>query len=67
MKQIDHESRAHHEDLPPSALPILAKCPCYKSTSAVGAAAKRGTKLHEELEEILTDPELRKEVNAKNT
>ena len=44
-------------------MPALGKCPCYlPSSGPVGAAAKRGTKLHEELEEILTDKDKRKEL-----
>jgi len=54
MKEIDHSERAHHPEFPPSSLPAFAKCPCYKSKPA-GPAAERGTKLHEQLEEILTD------------
>jgi hypothetical protein len=56
----DHEHRAHHEDFPPSSLPALAKCPCYRSSPVVGAAAKRGTRLHERLEALLGNGDLRK-------
>jgi len=59
MKHIDHEHRAHHKDFPPSSLPALAKCPCYKSSDTVGAAAKRGTQLHERLESLLGNGDLR--------
>ena len=63
MSKPDHESREHHKEMPPSALPALEKCPCYlPSSGPAGAAAKRGTKLHEELEEILTDKNKRKEL-----
>ena len=61
MKDINHDSREHHPDFPPSSLPALAKCPCYKSKPA-GPAAERGTKLHEQLEEILTNKEVTKEL-----
>ena len=64
MKDINHSARAHHPDFPPSSLPALVKCPCYKSSDTVGQAAIRGTKLHEKLEEILCSPELVKEVKA---
>ena len=69
MKDINHDSREHHPDFPPSSLPAMAKCPCYKSSSTVGAAAIRGTELHEKLEELLGSTELVKEIkNArKNT
>ena len=60
MKEIDHEQRAHHSEFPPSSLPALAKCPCYKSSDTVGAAAIRGTKLHEKLEALLGNGDLRK-------
>jgi hypothetical protein len=60
MKHIDHEQRAHHSDFPPSSFPALAKCPCYKSSDTVGAAAKRGTRLHEKLESLLGNGDLRK-------
>jgi len=69
MTDINHTERAHHPDFPPSSLPAFAKCPCYKSSSTVGAAAIRGTELHEKLEELLCSTELIKEIkNArKNT
>ena len=69
MKDINHDSREHHPDFPPSSLPAMAKCPCYKSSSTVGAAAIRGTELHEKLEELLCSTVLVKEIkNArKNT
>ena len=60
MKDINHNDRAHHPDFPPSSLPALAKCPCYKSSETVGQAAKRGTRLHEKLEALLKSGELRK-------
>lgn len=66
MKQPDHENREHHAEMPPSALPALDKCPCYLPSGTVGAAAKRGTKLHEQLEEILTDRRLRKSLTRKD-
>ena len=56
----DPANRAHHKDFPPSSLPALAKCPCYRSSSVVGAAAKRGTRLHERLEALLGNGDLRK-------
>ena len=56
-KEINHTERAHHPEFPPSSLPAFAKCPCYKSKPA-GPAAERGTKLHEQLEEILTNKEV---------
>ena len=59
-KEIDHEQRAHHAEFPPSSLPAMAKCPCYKSSDTVGAAAKRGTQLHEKLEALLSNGDLRK-------
>ena len=61
MNDINHSARDHHPDYPPSALPALTKCPCYKSKPA-GAAAKRGTKLHEMLEEIITNNDLAEEL-----
>ena len=64
MKDINHSDRAHHPAFPPSSLPALVKCPCFKSSDTVGQAAIRGTKLHEKLEEILCSPELVKEVKA---
>jgi len=60
MTDINHNDRAHHPDFPPSSLPALAKCPCYKSSDTVGQAAKRGTRLHEKLEALLKSGELRK-------
>jgi len=63
MTEINHSERAHHPDFPPSSLPALAKCPCYKSKPA-GPAAERGTKMHEMLEDVLTDEELSKEVQS---
>ena len=60
MTEINHNDRAHHPDFPPSSLPALAKCPCYKSSDTVGAAAIRGTKLHERLEALLTNGDLKK-------
>jgi len=65
MKEIDHEQREHHKDFPPSSLPALAKCPCYKSSDTVGAAAHRGTQLHEKLEDLLGNGNLRKLVKPK--
>jgi hypothetical protein len=66
MTDINHTERAHHPDFPPSSLPAMAKCPCYKSSSTVGKAAIRGTELHEKLEELLGDTVLVKEIkNAK--
>ncbi len=59
-KEIDHSERGHHSEFPPSSLPALAKCPCYKSSDTVGAAAIRGTKLHERLEALLTNGDLKK-------
>ena len=38
----------------------MAKCPCYRSSNTVGAAAIRGTKLHEKLEALLGNGDLRK-------
>ena len=69
MTDINHTERAHHPDFPPSSLPAMAKCPCYKSSSTVGAAAIRGTELHEKLEELLCSTELIKEIKdaRKNT
>ena len=69
MTDINHTERAHHPDFPPSSLPAMAKCPCYKSSSTVGKAAIRGTELHEKLEELLGSTVLVKEIkNArKNT
>jgi hypothetical protein len=64
MAEINHNDRAHHPDFPPSSLPALAKCPCYKSSDTVGQAAIRGTKLHEKLEEVLCSTKLVKEVKA---
>ena len=64
MKDINHNDRAHHPDFPPSSLPALVKCPCYKSSDTVGQAAIRGTKLHEKLEEVLCSTKLVKEVKA---
>lgn len=68
-KEINHSEREHHPDFPPSSLPAFAKCPCYKSSSTVGAAAIRGTELHEKLEELLCSTELMKEIKnaSKNT
>ena len=60
MKEIDHEQRAHHAEFPPSSLPAMAKCPCYRSSDTVGAAAIRGTQLHEKLEALLGNGDLRK-------
>ena len=60
MKEIDHEQRAPHAEFPPSSLPAMAKCPCYRSSDTVGAAAIRGTKLHEKLEALLGNGDLRK-------
>ena len=62
MTDINHTERAHHPDFPPSSLPAMAKCPCYKSSSTVGAAAIRGTELHEKLEELLSDTALVKQL-----
>lgn len=65
MAEINHSARDHHPDFPPSGLPALSKCPCYKSKPA-GAAAERGTQLHEMLEEILTNNELTEELLQMN-
>jgi len=65
MTEINHSARDHHPDFPPSGLPALSKCPCYKSKPA-GAAAERGTKLHEMMEEILTNNELAEELLRMN-
>lgn len=65
MADINHTERAHHPDFPPSSLPAMAKCPCYKSSSTVGAAAIRGTELHEKLEELLGDTALVKQLKKK--
>ena len=65
MTDINHTERAHHPDFPPSSLPAMAKCPCYKSSSTVGAAAIRGTELHEKLEELLGDTALVKQLKKK--
>ena len=64
-KDINHTERAHHPDFPPSSLPAMAKCPCYKSSSTVGKAAIRGTELHEKLEELLGDTALVKQLKKK--
>ena len=65
MTDINHTERAHHPDFPPSSLPAMAKCPCYKSSSTVGAAAIRGTELHEKLEELLGDTALVKQLKKR--
>ena len=65
MTDINHTERAHHPAFPPSSLPARAKCPCYKSSSTVGAAAIRGTELHEKLEELLGDTALVKQLKKK--
>lgn len=66
MTDINHTERAHHPDFPPSSLPAMAKCPCYKSSSTVGAAAIRGTELHEKLEELLCSTVLVKQLKKIN-
>ena len=65
-KEINHSEREHHPDFPPSSLPAFAKCPCYKSSSTVGAAAIRGTELHEKLEELLCSTDLVKKLKKIN-
>ena len=37
----------HHKELPPSSAPAILQCACYKSDSVAGAAAQRGTVIHE--------------------
>ena len=63
-KEIDHSVRGHHSEFPPSSFPAMAKCPCYRSSPFVGAAAKRGTRLHERLEALLGNGDLRKLLKA---
>jgi len=63
-KEIDHSERGHHSELPPSSFPAMAKCPCYRSSDTVGAAAKRGTQLHEKLESLLGNGDLQKLLKA---
>lgn len=72
MTDINHSDRAHHPDFPPSSLPAMAKCPCYKSSDTVGQAAIRGTRLHEKLEELLCNADVKtiikeRENERKNT
>ena len=37
----------YHKELSPSSAPAVLECACYESDSVAGAAAQRGTMLHE--------------------
>ena len=49
----ESEERKHHATLSPSAFPAFDKCPCFKSSPNSGPAAKRGTELHDQFEEVI--------------
>lgn len=59
----NNSNMEHHPDFPPSSLPALSKCPCYKSKPA-GEAAERGSRLHKQMEDILCSKELSEAVIA---
>lgn len=53
------EEKRHHDKYPPSSFPAFSECPCYKpSHGEVSEAARRGTELHDQLEELLNTHEV---------
>lgn len=47
-------ARRHHPTLPPSSFPAFSKCPRYRGSLTVGAAAVRGTRIGATIEEMAT-------------
>lgn len=51
------ETREHHDKMPPSSMPALDKCSCFKPGKAEGEYVTRGNKLHDLFGDMLAKRE----------